>query len=122
MVIPVSTIEKYFPAPRLPWMEPDIPCYDLKELKDWAEVKGCEIKFATTPSKNGKRMLPAIRFIPLAKIDPLPNPAPYPTTNNTDTKHDWHNKPLGKTAIGVSIVVLGAITLWVLNHYLNLGI
>jgi hypothetical protein len=121
MVIPVSTIEKHFPSPRLA-IDPSKPCYNLGKLKEWATEKGWSISFATTPTKDGKKILPAIKFTPLAKINAVPDPTPNPAANNTDTKYDWHNKPLGKTAIGVSIVVLGAITLWVLNHYLKLGI
>jgi len=121
MVIPVSTIEKHFPAPRLA-IDPTKPCYDLKELKEWAGAKGWTIKFATTPSKNGKRILPAIRFIPLNKIDTVPDTTPNPAANNTDAKHDWHNKPIGKIAIGIIVVVLGAVVIWLINHYLSINL
>lgn len=121
MVISVSTIEKYFPAHRIA-LDPSKPCYDLKKLKEWAKAKGWVIKFATTPTKNGKRILPAIRFIPSRKIYTVPNTAPNPTADNADAKHDWHNKPLGKIMIGTIVVVLSAVVIWVINHYLSVNL
>ena len=121
VVIPVSEIEKHFPAPRIA-IDPTKPCYNLSELKEWAGSKGWTIKFATTPSKNGKRILPAIRFIPLNKIYPEEDTTPKPTTNKTEAKHYWYNKPLGQIAIGVIVVVLGGVIFWVINHYLSINL
>jgi len=47
----------------------------------------------------------------------VPNETPNPTANNAKSKHDWYKKPLGLIAIGVIIIVFGAIILWVINHY-----
>ena len=121
MVIPVSTIEKHFPAPRLA-VDPSKPCYDLNELKEWAESKGWSIKFATTPTKNGKRILPAIRFIPLNKIYAVPNTTPNPTANNTNAKHDWHNMPLGKIALAVIGITLGTMVLYLIREYIGIDL
>jgi hypothetical protein len=38
----------------------------------------------------------------------------------TNTIHNWHEKPLGKIAIGVIITILAFAVAWVLNHYLGL--
>jgi hypothetical protein len=57
-----------------------------------------------------------------SKINPVPNATPKPTTNSTDAKHDLHNKPLGKVAIGTIIVVISAVVIWVINHYLSMNI
>lgn len=48
---------------------------------------------------------------------PTPNPMPNPTTNESETKHNWHNKPLGKIAIGVIIIIIAAIVIWIIKHY-----
>lgn len=50
----------------------------------------------------------------------IPESAPNPPANNANTKHDWHNMPLGKIAVGVIVVILGSISVWAINHYLNL--
>ena len=34
----------------------------------------------------------------------------------------WHNKPLGKIAVGVVVTVLGAAAIWSLGTYLNVHI
>jgi hypothetical protein len=49
-----------------------------------------------------------------------PNHAANPAT---DIVNNWHNKPIGKIFVGVSILVLFSIFIWVINHYfdLNLG-
>lgn len=121
IVIPVAEIEKHFPSPRLA-IDPTKPCYDLGKLKEWAKEKGWSISFATTPTKDGKKILPAIKFTPLTKINSIPDPAPNPTSNSTETKHYWYNKPLGQIAIGTIVVVFSGIVLWVINHYLSVNL
>lgn len=49
-----------------------------------------------------------------------PNPTQEPYLNKIENKHNWHDEPLGKIALGTIIIVLGAIILWVINHYLTL--
>ena len=58
----------------------------------------------------------------------VPNETPNPSSDSSDSEHNiseisaskmlnWHEKPLGKIAIGVIIVILATITLWIINHY-----
>ena len=35
----------------------------------------------------------------------------------TDIVNNWHNKPIGKIFVGVSIIVLSAVVFWVAYHY-----
>ncbi len=35
---------------------------------------------------------------------------------------NWHNMPLGKIAIGVIILVIGAVVLWNIKHYLGISL
>lgn len=39
-----------------------------------------------------------------------------------ESKRSWHKTPLGILALGVLIVVVGAMFVWVLNHHLGLGL
>lgn len=121
VVIPVSTIEKYFPAPRHP-ANPNAPSYDLGSLKEWAKEKGWSITFATTGTKTDRRMVSAIRFSPLDKINPVQNSTTNPATNTPDKIHNPWEKPLGKIAIGVIIGLLIVATIWLINHYLHLDL
>ena len=121
MVISVSTIEKHFPAPRLA-IDPTKPCYDLGVLKEWAKEKGWSISFATTPSKDSKRILPAIKFTPLTKINSVPSSTPEPTANNTNAKHDWHNMPLGKIALAAIGITLGTMVLYLIRKYIGIDL
>jgi hypothetical protein len=118
VVIPVSTIEKHFPAPRYP-ANPNVPSYDLGALKEWAKEKGWSITFATTGTKTDRRMVPAIRFSP-DKINSIPDSTPKPAGNNAEQKHYWYQKPIGLIGIGVIIIILGAIALYILEIHLDI--
>ena len=39
-----------------------------------------------------------------------------------EAKEAWHTTSLGKIAIGVAVVVLGAGLLWVIKQYLNINL
>jgi hypothetical protein len=121
MVISVATIEKHFPSPRLA-IDPSKPCYNLGKLKKWATLKGWSISFATTPTKDGKKILPAIKFTPLSKINTVPDSKQNPASNPSDQIHDPWQKPLGKIAIGIIIAVLSAVSIWAMNHYLSINL
>ena len=44
---------------------------------------------------------------------------------STDENKDriaWYNKALGRIALGVIVVLLGAIVIWLINHYLHVGL
>ena len=43
-------------------------------------------------------------------------------TVNSGSSHVWHESALGKIAIGLIIMLLGAVAIWSLNHYLKLGL
>lgn len=121
VVIPVSTIAKHFPAPRHP-ANPNVPSYDLGTLKEWAKEKGWSITFATTGTKTDRRMVPAIRFSPLDKINSIQSSTTNPTANSSDEIHNPWEKPLGKIAIGVIIGLLIVATIWLINYYLHLDL
>lgn len=125
VVIPVSKIAKYFPAAPPPG-HTDIPCYDLGELKAWAEKKGWTVTFATTGTLTDKKMVPGIRFIPLSEKDTIPNSAKNKSTNqsnNVPTKEkNWQNKILLYIAVGVIIVILGAFSLYLIRKHLGIPI
>jgi hypothetical protein len=36
-----------------------------------------------------------------------------------DIVNNWHNKPIGKIFVGVSIIVLSTVVFWVAHHYLG---
>ncbi|GAF78081.1 unnamed protein product, partial [marine sediment metagenome] len=42
----------------------------------------------------------------------MPNDTAKPATNITKDKHNWHEKPLGKIAIGVIITILSLFVIW----------
>jgi len=42
--------------------------------------------------------------------------------NGNNIDNNWHNKPMGKLAIGVLVVVLGAGAIWILNYYFGFGL
>lgn len=119
VVIPVSTIEKHFPAPRHP-ANPNIPSYDLGALKEWAKEKGWFITFATTGTKTDRRMVPAIRFSPLDKINPIPDSTANPTTNDAEKKYNWYQKPIGLIGIGVVIIIIAAFALYLINIHFGI--
>ena len=121
IVVPVSTIEQHFPSPRLA-LDPTKPCYNMDKLKEWAETKGWKVKFATTPSKNGKRILPAIRFIPSVEIDPVPDTTTTPTTDSSNQKHSWYQKPIGIIGIGVVIIIIGAFAVYLIKSHFGIQI
>ncbi|MBN4079514.1 hypothetical protein JYT26_02625, partial [Beggiatoa alba] len=56
------------------------------------------------------------------EINPIINSTPNPSSNSSNGVHNWHNKPLGKIAIGVIVLVLGVISVWVINHYIGLNL
>lgn len=99
VVIPVSVIEKHFPAKRQPDF-PDVPSYNLGELKEWAKEKGWSIVFATTVSLKGKKIVPGIRFTPIPKENSIP-----PQATEQPHKKEWYEKPAGI----VFLMVLGTI-------------
>lgn len=121
VVIPVSTIAKHFPAPAHP-ANPNVPSYDLGALKDWAKEKGWSVTFATTGTKTDRRMVPGIRFTPLVEINSIQNSATNPTANSSDDIHNPWEKPLGKIAIGVIVVLLSACIGWLIDHYFHLDL
>ena len=122
VVIPVSTIAKHFPAPSHP-ANPNVPSYDLGELKKWANEKGWSIKFATTGTKTDRRMVPAIRFTPLDKIDSVPNSAENPPTNTPDDIHNPRFRISLKGIVeGVIIALLVVCIIWLINHYFHLDL
>jgi len=41
---------------------------------------------------------------------------------NINTNQYWYQKPLGLIGIGVLIIVLGAITLWIIKYYLSINL
>ena len=95
VVIPASTIEKHFAIERLP-AHPDVPCYDLYELQEWAKAKGWTVAFATTGSVNDKRMLPGVRFTPLSENKPVADQDTKPSPDH------WYKKP--PAVIGIAVV------------------
>lgn len=122
VVISVSTIEKHFPAPRHP-ANPNIPSYDLGALKEWAKEKGWSITFATTGTKTDRRMVPAIRFSPLDKINSIPDSTTKPASNNADEKHNPRFRISLKGIVeGVIIALLVVWIIWLINHYFHLDL
>ena len=59
-----------------------------------------------------------------AKIEStkIKNITQNPTANNPNNVHNPFDITLKKIAVGVTIIVLGAMVVWVLNHYFNLGL
>ena len=53
---------------------------------------------------------------------PMPNGTTKPATNITNDKHNWHEKPLGKIAIGILIAILSLFVIWIINHYFHLSL
>lgn len=43
-------------------------------------------------------------------------------TEKPDVANAWHSTSLGKIAIGVIVVVLGAGVLWLINQYLHIDL
>ncbi len=121
MVIPVSTIEQHFPSPRLA-LYPTKPCYNMDEMKEWAETKGWTIKLATTPSKNGKQILPAIRFMPSAEINSVPDATTNPTTDSPNQEYSWYQKPIGIIGIGIVISVISVLVIYLIKSHLGIQI
>jgi hypothetical protein len=119
IVIPVSGIAKYFPAPSPPGY-PEVPCYDLGELKAWAEEKGWAVTFATTGTITDKRMLPGIRFTPLLEKDSEPNATPSPPAQISSNENNWQNKTLYYVAIGVVIAVLAAFAIHLIKKHFGI--
>ena len=69
----------------------------------------------------------AITELETNRTPPKPNIAPKPPTNKAKNKHDlpqeftskvvhWHEKPLGKIAIGVIIILFATFVIWVIRH------
>ncbi|MEK6884111.1 MAG: hypothetical protein AABY22_31065 [Nanoarchaeota archaeon] len=50
----------------------------------------------------------------------IPNETPKPTTDKTHNKIYWYDKLLGRILIDIIIIILGAIILYLIKHYLNL--
>lgn len=102
VVIPASIIEKHFAIERLP-AHPDVPCYDMDELQEWAKAKGWAVSFATTSSMNDKRMLPGVRFTLLPGKNPVGNQDTKPSPDH------WYKKPPAVITLAVvsGIIVLG---------------
>jgi len=46
-----------------------------------------------------------------------PNNTTKPSTDIAHDKHNWHEKPLGKIAIGIIITILSLFVIWIINHY-----
>jgi hypothetical protein len=119
IVIPLIDIEKHFPAARHP-AYPDTPSYNYGALKEWAKNKGWKVTPSTTGTTHDRSSVPAIRFSRIEKINPIPNPTANPTTDNANSVHDPWQKPLGKIAIGVAIIVLGVIAVYVIGNFMGI--
>jgi hypothetical protein len=119
VVIPESKIQKYFPSPSPPGHK-DIPCYDLGELKAWAEEKGWTVTFATTGTLTNKKMVPGIRFTPLFKKDSIPSTAGNPTADIPNNVNNWQNKTLYYIAVGVIIAVLAVFVIYLIRKHLGI--
>ena len=52
---------------------------------------------------------------------------PEPSTNNSEEEKQpsishWYNRPIGMVGIGVTIIILGAIALWLIRDHLGINL
>ncbi|KKM17366.1 hypothetical protein LCGC14_1676470 [marine sediment metagenome] len=50
----------------------------------------------------------------------IPNITPYPSTDITNNKRNWHEKPLGKVILDIIIIVLATFVLYLITQYTDL--
>ncbi|WP_153304796.1 hypothetical protein [Desulfocapsa sulfexigens] len=112
-----TTIEKHFPAKRH-LSNPNAPSLDWGSLKKWGEEKGWKVTLAV----NNKKIYPGVRFTPLTQVNPIPNSAPNPPADNSKTKHNWDNKPIGKIGIGVVIIIIGTCAVYLIGTHLGINL
>lgn len=56
----------------------------------------------------------------LREINAIPDATPEPTANSTDQIHYWYQKPIGIIGIGVVIVIIGAISVYLIRFHIGI--
>jgi len=119
VVIPLTKIERHFPAPRLS-AYPNIPAYDLTRLKEWANEKGWKVIPEDTWSTKGNKV-PGVRFSRSFEIDPIQNTTSHPP-KKSDNVHYWYNKPVGIIGVGVVTGVLVLLVAYIIRTHLGISL
>lgn len=119
VVIPVSIIEKYFPAKRHP-KYPNVPSYDLGELQEWAKEKGWSIALASTGTTKDRRLVPGIRFSPLREIDAEQNAVAKPPNKEPPGTNIQKSISLTKIAEATIAGVFAIFIIYLIWHYFGI--
>jgi hypothetical protein len=56
----------------------------------------------------------------LREINSIQDTTPEPTANSTDQIHYWYQKPIGLIGIGVAIVIIGAISVYLIRSHIGI--
>ena len=78
--------------------------------------------FSKCRSKENQAIFDRIENRIRCALSEVPNPTPTPSANNPDGDHYWYKKPLGIIALTVIAMIVGTAVVWVINHYLNIGL
>ena len=96
-------------------------CKMDKEEFDSLLSKAIEV-FSKCRSKENQITFNRIENRIRTALSEIPNPTTHPATDSPNEIHNPMETLIKKIAVGVIIAVLSVATIWVLNHYLNLGL
>ena len=85
-------------------------------------ISATEEVFSSCRSKENQKVFGRIEQRIRQRLIEIQNTETNRTSGNTNTKNNWHEKPLGKVAITATGGVLVIIAIWCLNHYFGLGL
>ena len=78
-------------------------------------------KELSSMSKGSIHYAPLMQRIHLLQSQQvMPLQTPQPSSDNPNTIHNWHNKPLGKIWLGVIVIVFGSFVIYLIWHYLGI--